>query len=182
MDNNSTKNNKAVVDSNGIEVYDRHEQSLTSFLNPIRNSNFNSANFAFNSGTVNVVSLLFAILAIIIVIHAMYLSFNGWAFSFSLIILAAVFIIRPNVLDNLRDNPVLQYYCLFITYTLIMAIDNFKNNADYFFLIMINMILSVVSYLTQVKWFIAVSIYLNIYVLSLIAVVYRNQHTTTGTV
>jgi len=158
-----------------VDDYDMHEAHPSSFLNPMRNSNLDRLNFTFNSGIVNFVSLIFGLVILIVVIYAMYLTFDWRAFWFSLLITVSIFIIKPDILDALKKNPVMQYYSLFITFSLMMALGHFNNSSNYLFLIIINVLLSVVSFLTQVKWFVAVSVYLNIYVLSLIAIVYRDK-------
>lgn len=145
------------------------------FLNPLQDSILDCENFECSSTVVNLVSLLFAILILIVVIYAMYLTFEWSAFWFSILLTIAIFIVKPDVLDGLKKNPILQYYSLFITFSLMMALSEFTNSNNYLFLIIINVLISVVSFLTQIKWFVAVSIYLNIYVLSLIATVYRNN-------
>jgi len=157
------------------DVYDKHENHSSSFLNPLRNSNFDSQNFMLESGIVNFVSIVLGVVVILIVAYAMYLTFNFAAFGFSILATVSIFILKPDVLDALKRTPILQYYSLLITFSLVMALDDFKHNNNYLFLIIINMIISVISFLTQIKWFIVMGIYLNMYVLSLIAIVYRNN-------
>lgn len=157
------------------DTYDKHESHPTSFLNPLRNSTFDSQNFMLESGVVNFVSLIFGLAVIAIIIYAMYLTFDFTAFGFSILVIVSIFILKPDVLDALKRTPILQYYSLLITFSLVMALDDFNHNNNYLFLIIINMIVSVISFLTQIKWFIVVGIYLNMYVLSLVAIVYRNN-------
>lgn len=157
------------------DVYDKHENHPSSFLNPLRNSNFDSQHFMFESGIVNFVSLIFGVVVIVIVAYAMYLTFDFTAFGFSILATISIFILKPDLLDALKRTPILQYYSLLITFSLVMALDDFSHNNNYLFLIIINMIMSVISFLTQIKWFIVVGIYLNLYVLSLVAIVYRNN-------
>lgn len=155
--------------------YDIHENHISSYMNPLRNSTFDSQNFQFSSGIVNFVSMVFGLIVITIMVYAMYLTFEWVAFGFSILIVVCVFIIKPDILEALKRNPILQYYSLFITFSLVMALDDFKNSNNYLFLIILNMIISVISFLTQVRWFVVLGIYLNMYVLSLIAIKYRNN-------
>ena len=164
---NSKTNDPSTVDD--IECFNRHENHSTSFLNPIRNCNFSSENFTVNSGFVNFISLIFSIIIIYMVVHAMYLTFDWNVFWFSLFITFCIFIIRPNILDSLIKTPALQYFSLVITFSLVMAIEKFRNSEEYRSLIILNMLVSVISFLTQIRGIIAIGIYMNIYVLSLIA-------------
>ena len=158
-----------------IDSYDIHEKDSTSIINPLKNSFFDPKHFTFESPVVNFVSLMFCIIIMVALIYAVYLTFDTYAFTFSLIAIVCVFVIRPDILELVNTNPVLQYYTLLITWTLINTLNDYTNSQNYLFLAILNMTLSVISFLTRIKWFVAVSIYLNIYMLLLVAVLFRNN-------
>lgn len=163
-----------------IDSYDVHEKDSTAVINPLKNSYFDPKHFTFESPVVNFVSLIFCILIIVALVYAMYLTFDMYAFVFSLIATVCVFIIRPDILELVNTNPVLQYYTLLITWTLINTLNDYADSQNYLFLAILNMTLSVISFLTRIKWFVAVSIYLNIYMLLLVAVLFKNNQLSTS--
>lgn len=122
---------------------------------------------------INFVALTAALIIGTIIVYAIYLTFDPSAFLFSILLTVSLFILKPDLLDGLKKNPVLQYYPLIITFSLMMALDQFKNSSNYIFLIIINMIMSIISFLTHINVFMFTAIYLNMYVLSMIANAYR---------
>jgi len=112
----------------------------------------------------DIISGLLSLVCLLIVSYAIYNTFELFSFLFALYFAYSCITINPSLIDLLVKTPMLTYYSIFLTITLLFSVDDFKNNRDLLALLVTNILICLAVFFTHSKYIVYIFVFINSYV------------------
>jgi hypothetical protein len=112
------------------------------------------------------VSTVLSIICLAIVIYAVYNTYELFSLLFAIYFAFSCITINPKIVNTLVNTPMLTYYSIFLTITLLFSVDDFKNNRDLIALLVTNILICLAVFFTASEYIVYIFIFTNSYVVT----------------
>ena len=120
----------------------------------------------------SVVSYIVVAVMISILVYVITTTFSIVAVITALFFTIGVVMINPKISDNIKKNPCIVYYGLFLMVTLLFSIEHCKKNRDLVALVVVAVLIGVITLYAITPIMIYLTIFTSVYVVARILIVF----------
>lgn len=120
----------------------------------------------FKNSWQKIILLILCLVCFCILAYAIYNTFEILSLLFALYFAYSCITINPYIVESLITTPILTYYSIFLTITLLFSVEDFKNNRDLIALLVTNMLICMALFFTKAKYIVYLFVFSNSYVVA----------------